>query len=149
MPQNGKFRREDLRPGEVLCDHCTAKCCQYFAFPIDTPTSWKEFDYLRWFMLHGRVGIFVDDGTWYMLVYAACKHLQPDHRCGIYESRPQICRDYTTDACEFEDDSVYDKYFETPEQIWEYAQAVLPPEKQHRFSSAPVPPTKVALPVLG
>jgi uncharacterized protein len=148
MSQNGKFRREDLKEGECLCDHCTAKCCRYFAFPIDTPATRKEFDYLRWFMLHGRVGIFVDDGTWYMLVYAACKHLQDDHRCGIYETRPQICRDYSTDGCEYEDDSVYDKFFETPEQIWEYAQAVLPPERQHRFSSAPVPPTEVALPIL-
>ena len=30
-----------------------------------------------------------------------CPHLQPDNRCGIYQTRPQICRDYAADAlCE-------------------------------------------------
>ena len=53
--------------------------------------------------------------------YTTRKHLQTDHRCGIYETRPQICRDYTTSECEFEDDWCYEKYFETPEQIDEYA----------------------------
>ena len=38
----------------------------------------------------------------------------------------QICRDYSTDSCEYEDDWVYDQYFETPEQVEEYAEAVLP-----------------------
>ena len=39
-----KIKREDLKPGEFLCDYCTAKCCRYFALPIETPESWKEFD---------------------------------------------------------------------------------------------------------
>jgi len=30
-----------------------------------------------------------------------CPHLQPDNRCGIYDRRPQICRDYSADqVCE-------------------------------------------------
>lgn len=144
-----KFERKDLKPGEVLCAYCTAKCCRYFAFPIDTPESQKDFDYLRWFLLHGRVAIFVEDGTWYLMVFADCKHLQEDHRCGIYEIRPQICREYTTDDCEFEDDALYDKYFETPEQIHEYAAAVLPPSDRRTFSTEPVSANEVALPVLG
>jgi Fe-S-cluster containining protein len=148
MAKNGKIRREDLKPGETLCDHCTAKCCRYFAFPIDQPKTRQDYDHLRWYLLHGRVAVFVEDEVWYLMVYSDCKHLQEDHRCGIYGTRPQICRDYSTDNCENEDDAVYDKFFETPEQVWEYAQAVLPPEKQHRFSADPVPPQAVALPVL-
>lgn len=122
-----KVRREDLKPGEVLCAYCTAKCCRYFAFPIDKPETWEDFDHLRWYMLHGRVAIFVEDETWYLMIYADCKHLQADHRCGIYEDRPQICRTYTTDDCEYDEtEECYDKFFESPEQIWEYAHAVLP-----------------------
>ncbi|MFM7833291.1 MAG: hypothetical protein ACKPJD_15985 [Planctomycetaceae bacterium] len=34
---------------------------------------------------------------------------------------------YTTDECEYDNDGVYDQFFETAEQLWEYAQAVLPP----------------------
>ena len=88
----------------------------------------KDFDYIRWYLLHDRATIFVEDHGWYLLVHTTCKHLQDDHRCGIYETRPQICRDYTTDECEFDDDWCYEQYFETPEQIDEYADALYGPQ---------------------
>jgi len=124
------FKRQDLKPGEILCEHCTALCCRYFALPMETPTCWEDYDHIRWFMMHGDVSIFVEDTTWYLMVHADCKHLGPDNRCGAYDTRPQICRDYTTENCEFDDDACYDKLFESPEQIWEYAEAVLPPRRR-------------------
>ena len=136
-----KVRREDLKPGEVLCSYCTAKCCRYYALPIDTPTAWEDFDMLRWYLFHGRTALFVDDGVWYLMVYGDCEHLLADNRCGAYDTRPQICRSYSTDGCEYDDDACYDKFFETSDQIWEYAEAVLPPRK--RDTNQPV-----ALPVL-
>ena len=123
-----KVSRENLKNGEVLCDHCPAKCCRYFALPIDTPDTWEEYDFIRWYMIHGRVSVFVEDDTWYMVVHADCKHLGEDNRCGIYETRPQICRDYSTKDCEYDDVECYEKLFETPEQLWEYAEAVMPPK---------------------
>lgn len=119
-----KPRRTELPADANLCEHCTAKCCHYFALPIDTPEESQDFDFIRWYLLHDRASVFVDDGTWYLLVHTTCKHLQPDYRCGIYETRPQICRDYSTDNCEYEDDSTYDQYFESPEQIYEFAEAL-------------------------
>ncbi|MBW3597587.1 MAG: YkgJ family cysteine cluster protein [Planctomycetes bacterium] len=139
-----KPRREDLAPDEVLCTHCIAKCCRYFALPIDTPTERADFEYIRWYLLHDRASVFTEDETWYLLVHTACKHLQPDNRCGIYETRPQICRDYTTDNCEYEDDWTYERYFETPEQVQEYAEAVLPRAKSKGIRSAKPP----ALPIV-
>lgn len=124
-----KTRREDLPAGDCLCNHCTAKCCKYFALPIDTPTEHKDFDYLRWYLLHEAATVFIEGESWYLLVHTRCKHLQADNRCGIYETRPQICRDYSTEGCEYEDDYVYDRYFETPEQVEEYIEAVLPPKR--------------------
>lgn len=137
-----KIRRADLGPNEIPCDHCTAKCCRYFALPIDTPKTWEDFDHLRWYSLHVRISFFVEDGTWYLMVHADCKHIQSDQMCGIYEDRPQICRTYSADDCEFDDDATYEKFFETPEQVWEYAQAVLPPKRKDRANRA------ITLPVL-
>lgn len=119
-------RREDLAPGECLCDHCTAKCCRYFALPLDTPARRKDFDTIRWFLLHQGATAFIDDGTWYLLVHSECRHLQSDNRCGIYFTRPQICRDYSTKNCEYEEHWTYDQYFETPEQLEEYVEARFP-----------------------
>lgn len=129
------MRREDvkLQPGQVLCDHCTGKCCRYFALPIETPTKWKDFEFIRWYLLHGGCSIFVEDDAWYLCVHSDCEHLLEDNRCGIYETRPQICRDYSTKDCEFDDFWTYDMCFETPEQVWEYAEALLGPLKGHTF----------------
>ena len=127
--------RTQLKPGEVLCEYCTAKCCRYFALPIDTPTTFEDFEFIRWYLLHDRATVFVEDETWYLLVHTQCKHLQNDHRCGIYQTRPQICRDYTTDDCEYDDTWTYERYFETPEQIHEYCEALFKHQNDSNFRS--------------
>ena len=143
-----KPSRDDLKPGEVLCEHCPAKCCRYFALPIETPTKRRDFDFIRWYLLHESASVFTEDESWYILVHTKCRHLQDNQLCGIYETRPQICRDYTTADCEYEDDWVYDRYFETPEQVEEYAEAVLPTRRGVSIHSQQ-PPRIPPLPVLG
>jgi Fe-S-cluster containining protein len=129
-PLKPKIDREKLKPGACLCDHCTGKCCRYFSLPIDEPTTWDDFDAIRWYLAHGQTIIYVDKGTWYLLVMTRCKYLSRDFRCSIYLNRPKICREYTTDDCEYDDDWGFDKVFECPEQIWEYAEAVLHPRRK-------------------
>jgi Fe-S-cluster containining protein len=138
-------RRDQVGPHENLCDYCAAKCCRYFALPIDAPETPQDFDFIRWYLLHDRAAVFTEDGTWFLLVHTTCRHLQPDHRCGIYATRPQICREYKTDDCEYPDDWRYERYFETPEQVAEYAEAVLPKSAGESIRS----PKPSLLPVLG
>ena len=133
-----KPHREDIPADRILCEYCTAKCCHYFALPIDTPETFQEFEYIRWYLLHDRAAVFKEDDDWYLLVYTVCQHLQPDNRCGIYETRPQICRDYSLKNCEYEDDWTYDFYLETPEQVEEYMEAVL--QKKGRSIRSRKPP---------
>jgi Fe-S-cluster containining protein len=136
--------RAQLQPGEVLCQFCTAKCCRYYSLPLEQPKTRKDFDYIRWFLMHGRSAVYIEDGTWYLLVYSDCQHLLPDNRCGIYETRPQICREYTTDNCEYDDDWTYERFFETAEQVEEYVDALLP-DKARRGIRGKKPPV---LPVI-
>lgn len=35
-------------------------------------------------------GVLIEDG--FALEDGSCKHLQPDNSCGIYETRPDVCR---------------------------------------------------------
>lgn len=123
-------------PADRLCEHCSAKCCRYFALPIDTPENFEEFDFARWYLLHENATIFVENGSWFLMIQTVCKALDDKNRCKIYENRPQICREYTTDKCEYEDLFVFEKYFETPEQIEEYAEAVLGPRPGTEFRTA-------------
>lgn len=118
-----QVQRSELKPGEVLCDHCTAKCCRYFSLAIDRPERVADFDYLRWYLLHEQATIFTEENDWFLLVHTVCKHLGDDNRCGIYETRPKICREYTTENCEYDDGYTFDRYFETAEQVEEYSNA--------------------------
>ena len=126
--------REELKPGECLCSYCTGRCCRYFCLPIDTPESWDDYDSVRWYLAHGGTLVYIEKDTWYLLVFARCNYLQSDNRCGIYLNRPKICRDYSTDECEYDSPWGFEKIFETPEQLWEYAEAVLPPRRRRSAS---------------
>ena len=74
--------------------------------------------------------IYVEKGQWYLLVMTRCNYLTADDRCASISNRPKICREYTTDNCEYDGQWSFDRIFETPEQIWEYAEAVLPPRRK-------------------
>jgi Fe-S-cluster containining protein len=128
-------RRDEIKPGQCLCDFCSGKCCRYFSLPIDTPHSWDDYDSIRWYLAHGQTLVYVVEEQWYLLVKTRCQYLTGDNRCRIYFNRPKICREYTTNECEYEEDWSFTKMFETPEQIWEYAEALLPPRRR---SESPV-----------
>ena len=118
--------RAQLNPGEVLCQFCTAKCCRYYSLPMEQPKTRKDFDYIRWFLMHGRSAVYIEDGTWYLLVFSDCQHLLPDNRCGIYETRPRICRGYDTSNCEFHGEEYrYEHMFTSADQIQRYAEKEL------------------------
>ena len=81
------------------CEGCDL-CCRHVAVEIDKPESKKEFDQIRWFLLHKDIWIFVDnDDSWNMQVNNKCEKLK-DTMCSYYEERPQICRDYSAVNCE-------------------------------------------------
>jgi len=88
---------------ENKCGLCTnSKCCTYITQQIDTPRSKAEFDFLLWQIAHRGVKIYQDSDGWFLLFETVCTHLEPDGYCGIYETRPQICHDYSNDYCEFD-----------------------------------------------
>jgi hypothetical protein len=97
------------------CHLCTASCCRYFALEIDKPSSKRDYDHIRWYLMHEGVVVWVQDDDWYLEIRTTCRHLRQDNTCGIYATRPQICRDYGLpgdDPCEyFTQDLEYDLFF--------------------------------------
>jgi Fe-S-cluster containining protein len=109
-----------------MCVRCGGKCCRYFCFEIDAPEDYDEFEDVRWFLLHEGVSVHVDKGEWYISIANTCKMLQSDNLCGVYETRPTICRVYETATCDLNGgDYGYDEVFETPEQLEAYARRTL------------------------
>ena len=110
----------------VLCEYCTAKCCRYFALPIETPETFEEFEFIRWFLLHDRASVFQEDDDWYLLVHTDLQAPAGRQPLRHLRNPPANLPRLHTDNCEYDDDWTYDFYLETAEQVWEYTEAVLP-----------------------
>jgi Fe-S-cluster containining protein len=122
-----------LEKGGCLCDRCVALCCRYFALEIEKPETRRDFEDLRWYLLHEDSQIFVEDGEWYLQINRKCRALLPDNRCGIYENRPAICREYTTNGCDWHADAYdYEHLFTEPEQIERYMHEYLAQKRKAR-----------------
>lgn len=62
----------------------------------------RDFDHLLWQTAHDKVQIYKDEDGWFLVVNNKCTHLLPGGRCGIYETRPIVCREHDNDYCEFD-----------------------------------------------
>jgi len=112
--------------GSVLCQQCPAACCRYVALPIDTPRSLGDYDDIRWYLMHQNFSVFVEDGDWYVQIQAVCKNLAPDNLCRIYQTRPNICREYKTGECDYAGGNYdYDLLFTHPCQLEDYVEKKL------------------------
>jgi uncharacterized protein len=107
--------------------HCTAcgLCCSYVAIEIDAPKSVKQATQLLWYVYHEGVSLYVNDDDWMVQFDTTCVHLQPDYRCGIYATRPHICREFSEQDCEVNtgDDG---HTFHTAAEFMEYLKATRP-----------------------
>jgi len=108
---------------ENKCSFCKgSKCCQYITTQIDTPRSIRDFDHLLWQISHFNTHVFKDTDGWFLVINQQCQHLLDNGRCGIYETRPFICREHDNNDCEF-DHNYYDGcdfYFDSYSKLDEY-----------------------------
>src|SRR5258706_11514913 len=121
-----------------LCDQCSALCCRYFVLEIGTPEPRREYDDIRWYLIHENVFVFIEKKKWYLGIYSRCKHLQADNRCGIYETRPKICREYSTDNCDYHGGEYdWDVLFSSAEQLERYGKEKLAQERAKARKRSP------------
>ena len=93
-------RRKGLTRDEksALCQQC-GKCCLAMTFDGGEVTD-ESLDEIRWMELHGlkveynrRRGVT----SYFYTMPTPCSQLKHEdglYSCGIYETRPQMCRDY-------------------------------------------------------
>lgn len=86
------------------CKTCGARCCRHVALQIDTPTCKRDYDNIRWFLVHERVSVFVDEeNDWLVEFTTPCGKLTPENTCSDYATRPDVCRSYPgADDCEYD-----------------------------------------------
>ena len=86
------------------CAQCGALCCRYMATEIDRPEEDRDYDDIRWYLLHRDVSVFLDRrGSWFLRFATPCEALGEDGRCQCYADRPILCRRHglPVGTCEF------------------------------------------------
>lgn len=110
---------------ETKCGYCTnSKCCTYITQQIDTPRAMLDFDQLLWQLSHHNVQAYKDEDGWFLLINNTCSHLQAGGRCGIYAVRPQVCRNYDNDYCEYDESAEqnFELFFENYASLLKYCE---------------------------
>ncbi len=112
------------KDSENKCSRCIgSKCCTYTTEALGVaPRSKSDFDHLLWQVSHEGVEIYKDDSGWYLMFLGKCEHLKKSGACGIYEQRPQICRDYENDWCEYDApaEEGFELYFRNYNDLFKY-----------------------------
>jgi Fe-S-cluster containining protein len=69
---------------------------------IPEPKDEKDFDHIKWLLLHKGVSIYVDDKdkSWNVQIGTKCNNLDKDSKRQDYKNRPDVCREYRFDECE-------------------------------------------------
>lgn len=107
--------------GSILCEQCTATCCRYVALPIDKPKTERDFDDIRWYLMHDGVTVFVEEGDWYCQFQTQCRNLGVDNGCTVYDIRPEICAEYKAQDCDYVGGTYgYEQLFTHPKQVEEF-----------------------------
>lgn len=104
------------------CQNCMpAKCCTYFALEVDEPEDRKDFEAMLWQIAHKGVSFYIERKRWYMMVDSVCTFLTEDNQCGIYETRPNICREHSIDTCEYTyQDHGFTEHFKSYDELMEW-----------------------------
>ena len=117
----GKKRLPIVTPSResVACLTC-GLCCTYIAVGIDGPRNAKAASEILWHLYHEGVSIYRDgDDEWMVQFESRCRHLLEDNKCGIYEKRPHICREYSEVSCEVNSEGTGTTFY-APAEFLEY-----------------------------
>jgi len=114
MP-NTKSKRDDTHQ----CEKCLpAYCCNYFAFGIDEPEDRRDYESLLWKIAHENTSIYIYRQDWFIMIHNRCNFLMPDNKCAIYDHRPYMCREHSTESCEYTgDDYGFTEHFKSYDDL--------------------------------
>ncbi len=111
-------------PDKLLCAKCPALCCKYITVETEKLDDKRHYDDIRWYLLHEGISLLIEEERWLLQIPTPCTKLTKDGRCRIYKNRPETCREYQTENCdyytEFEDCDTEYLLIETPKAFKKY-----------------------------
>ncbi|MCK5696939.1 MAG: YkgJ family cysteine cluster protein [Gammaproteobacteria bacterium] len=108
---------------ETKCSYCFKTiCCQYITQQIDSPKKKADFQVMLWQIAHANVEFYKDEDGWFLMFITPCEQLEATGGCAIYNQRPDICREYDNDYCEYDASAEenFELYFKTYDELLSY-----------------------------
>ena len=100
------------------CQHeCKGRCCRYITIQVPAPRDKIDMEEIRWFLAHRDISVYVVSRRWNVEIRNRCKYLNRRNRCDIYEKRPEICRLYDVESCEYPRRPKHKLQFDTIDQF--------------------------------
>lgn len=104
----------------ICSQQCKARCCKYIIVKIPAPRTKADHEEIRWWVAHQGISVHIAQRKWYLQIFTQCGYLTPNHLCGAYENRPEVCRDYDPSNCEFTGELDIEREFHTMEEYDRY-----------------------------
>jgi uncharacterized protein len=123
---------------------CMARCCRYITVQIPAPKGKRDLEELSWFLAHREVSVYVESRRWHLEFRTPCKYLTQENLCAIYDDRPDVCRDYSTDACEYPTRPEHSLQFDSRDDFEYWRAAKSKRRREQRLTAAPAKQTKQA-----
>ncbi len=115
MPEGNAKSADEARR---RCQYeCGARCCRYLTIQIPAPKLKSDFDEIRWFLAHRDISVYVESRRWQVEVRNRCKHLKSSNLCDAYERRPDVCRLYDVEACEYPERPLHSLQLDSEEEF--------------------------------
>jgi Fe-S-cluster containining protein len=119
------------KQAEICAHQCQGRCCKYIVVKIPAPRTRIDHEEIRWWVAHEGISVHISQRKWYLQVFSRCSYLTPNNLCGAYEKRPDVCRDYEPNNCEFTAELNIQREFTTMEEYDQYLE-----EKRLKRSNA-------------
>ncbi len=124
MPTTSRTAKPRPAKREVLhCFDCDQVCCRTAVVEVEPPRSLRDYSDLLFYLHHHDTQIVVARNgrkrEWYVEFMAACRYIDSEGRCTIYERRPLVCREYDMMYCERNALRPF-AYMRTPEEFYDF-----------------------------
>jgi len=117
---------------------CGARCCRYITVILPAPRSKWDLDEWGWFLAHEGISIYFAGRRWRMEMRLRCRYLNHRNACTIYGQRPEVCRFYSQEFCEFSRRSKHLHHFDSKEEFdrWRQKKERDRRKRNHRAGAA-------------
>jgi hypothetical protein len=118
---------------------CGARCCRYITVILPAPRSKWDLDEWGWFLAHESISIYFAGRRWRMEMRLRCRYLNHRNACTIYQQRPEVCRFYSQEFCEFSRRSQHLYHFDCKEEFDRWRENRRRKQKRQRERKAHAP----------